>query len=122
MTIQLEALRRNDVYRAFKFASPANKAATGPWQRFKSMIQSSPDYRQLLCMASYEIVGALPVGETQKRVLVRVRPAGSSSAPFAVADVSLGFSWELSLQAEPDTPFTGCWMVDGVVPVNLRPQ
>ena len=45
--IQLEALRHNDLHNrgievAFRFASPANRANTGPLARFVSMIRNGP--------------------------------------------------------------------------------
>ena len=42
---QMNALQAGDAMRAFKFASPANKAVTGPWRRFKAMIEQNPEYR-----------------------------------------------------------------------------
>ena len=129
VNIQLMALQRNDVYRAFKFASPNNKRATGPWQRFRDMIAKNPQYRQLLFCSSFEIVGAVPLGDTRRQVLVRVRPAGSSTAPYAVASPFVGFMWELSKQVPTESssssssssPFDGCWMVDSVMPVSIKP-
>ena len=41
---QLAALQRGDVQTCFKFASPNNKRATGPWQRFEIMIRQTPAY------------------------------------------------------------------------------
>ena len=45
VTAQMNALQAGDAMRAFKFASPANKAVTGPWRRFKAMIEQNPEYR-----------------------------------------------------------------------------
>ena len=36
---QLSALQAGDVRRCFEFASPTNKKATGPWQRFEMSAQ-----------------------------------------------------------------------------------
>ena len=36
---QLEALSAGDVATSFEFASPSNKEATGPWQRFEMMVR-----------------------------------------------------------------------------------
>ena len=45
VTAQMNALQAGDAMRAFKFACPANKAVTGPWRRFKAMIEQNPEYR-----------------------------------------------------------------------------
>ena len=76
-------------------------------------------YSPLVQCSSFEIVGALPFGDERMRCRVRVKPAGSSSAPFAVADPVCIFNWSLSKQTTkrwPDDPLLGCWMVDGVMP------
>ena len=39
VTAQLDALSAGDVAASFSFASPSNKAATGPWQRFEMMVR-----------------------------------------------------------------------------------
>ncbi|KAG1680136.1 hypothetical protein FOA52_000249 [Chlamydomonas sp. UWO 241] len=44
---QLDALRQRDVARVFAFASPDNRAATGPVERFGEMLES-PMYKALL--------------------------------------------------------------------------
>jgi len=46
---------------------------------------------------------------------VRVRPAGSSSMPFALPSAPvLFYDWCLSQRTEE--PVNGCWMVDSVMP------
>lgn len=45
--IQLEALQRNDIETTFGFASPANRAQTGPLERFVQMI-NGPLYRPMI--------------------------------------------------------------------------
>mmetsp|Transcript_29594 Transcript_29594/g.45185 ORF Transcript_29594/g.45185 Transcript_29594/m.45185 type:complete len:217 (-) Transcript_29594:212-862(-) len=42
VNFQLSALQDDDIYTVFKYASPANKAATGPWQRFGTMVHQEP--------------------------------------------------------------------------------
>ena len=41
VTAQMNALQAGDAMRAFKLMSPANKAVTGPWRRFKAMIEQT---------------------------------------------------------------------------------
>ena len=119
VTSQMTALQKGDVRAAFEFASPANRVNTGPWQNFEMMVRQTPAYSPLVQCSSFEIVGALPFGDERMRCRVRVKPAGSSSAPFAVADPVCIFNWSLSKQTTkrwPDDPLLGCWMVDGVMP------
>ena len=112
---QLAALKKGDVQTCFAFASPANKQATGPWQRFELMVRQTPAYAPLVGCTKYAVVGALPTGDQGYRCRVRVWPAGGSSAPFAVMTPVIDYDWLLSRQAE-DSDMAGCWMVDGVMP------
>lgn len=111
---QLSALQKGDVQRCFEFASPANKKATGPWQRFEIMVRQTPAYAPLVCCTRFEVVGALPLGSDAYKCRARVWPAGGSSAPFAVATPVLDYDWMLSRQREG--PMQGCWAVDSVLP------
>jgi hypothetical protein len=114
---QLEALQAGDCARCFAHASPSNRAATGPYDRFERMIRLTPAYSPLICCTSYEVTSSLMVAEDRWRCRVRVRPAGSSSAPFAIASPAfLNYDWSLSLQDEGAGEEAGCWMVDGVAP------
>lgn len=113
---QLSALQQDDVQRCFAFASPANRAMTGPWQRFDLLIRQTPAYAPLVACTRYMVVGALPTAASKFRVRVRVWPAGGSSAPFAVAVPVLDYDWSLTRQAETDDDFADCWMVDAVMP------
>ena len=69
---QLAALQRGDVETCFRFASPGNKRATGPWQRFEIMVRQTPAYAPLVGCERYSIVAALPVGTAAYRCRVRV--------------------------------------------------
>ena len=72
--IQLSALcnRRelNGIVECFRFASPKNRAATGPIERFASMV-TSPPYA-IIAKADSVLVGAATGTADQKRVLVNV--------------------------------------------------
>ena len=103
--IQLEALRHNDernrgIEVAFRFASPANRANTGPLRRFVDMIRRGPyalmlEFRE----ASYGPVETRGVHARQRVTL---------SSPRA----STSYWFYLSRQSE--APFTDCWMTDAV--------
>ena len=111
---QLEALSAGDVQRCFEFASPANKQQTGPWQKFEMMVRQTPAYAPLVSCSSFEVTSALSLTADRYQARVAIKPAGSSSAPFAVAEVQKLYTWMLSQQSEGE--FEGCWMVDGVMP------
>lgn len=103
--IQLEALRNNDeqdrgIAVAFRFASPANRANTGPLARFIPMIKHGPyalmlDFRD----ATYD-----PVETFTDRARQRVTLTGAREI--------MTYWFYLSRQAEP--PYVGCWMTDSV--------
>ena len=103
--IQLEALRNNDerdrgIEVAFRFASPANRASTGPLPRFIRMIEDGP-YSLMLEFrkASY---GAVEV--RAERARQRVTLTG--------ARARISYWFHLSRQSE--APCAGCWMTDAV--------
>ena len=116
---QMDALAAGDVHRCFKFASPANKAVTGPWRRFAAMLAENPEYAPLVRCSRWEFVGALTPDPDTKRVDVRVFPAGGSIAPFA-GPPQIEYTFALSRQpavAEDDAAaaVAGCWCTDSVV-------
>ena len=119
VTAQLNALQAGDAMRAFKFASPANKAVTGPWRRFKAMIEQNPEYRPMLACSRWEFVGMLGDDE-RKAARVRVFPAGGSSAPFAVQTPVIEYTFSLSKQpvvtdaGDEGYAVSGCWCTDSV--------
>ena len=103
--IQLEALRRNEeqnrgIAVAFRFASPANRANTGPLPRFIAMIKQGP-YALMLDFvhASYGPV---------ETVADRARQPVTLTGP----DASITYWFYLSRQTE--TPYEDCWMTDAV--------
>lgn len=99
---QLQALHDHDFTTVFEFASPKNKAHTGPLSRFTDMIQGRA-YNVMLGHKSAEVLSTLSVGPErfQQRVLIT-----GSNGKQAI------FSWSLSRQ-ETD-PFQDCWMTDSV--------
>ncbi|MEM1023014.1 MAG: DUF4864 domain-containing protein [Myxococcota bacterium] len=105
--VQLEALKLNPqldddagIRLAFRFASPSNRAQTGPIERFIPMVKA-PAYAPLLGFDSSSVVvmNAKPSGA---HVVVEVRRGSKTQM----------YMWVLSLQEN------GCWMTDAVVPVE----
>lgn len=80
----IAALQAGDSQTAWRFASPANKRATGrprggggihaPWIQ-RPLYTLLPTYAPLVRCRRYEITGGLPIGETQYRIRVRVWPS-----------------------------------------------
>ena len=109
---QLDSLRQNDVpkadagiERAFRFASPSNKEATGPLEKFVKILKS-PVYSPMLNSLSSSISGSEVQGN-QARVAVKIIAADGRRVTYVFV---------LSRQGEGD--FNNCWMTDGVAPLN----
>lgn len=111
--LQVEALADNDapyedagIEAAFAFASPANKAATGPLRRFRTLFDT-PTYGPMIDHLGAEY-SEPQVRETQARVGVILTTTAGRRA---------GYLFQLSRQT--DAPYAQCWMTDAVMPVNL---
>ena len=103
--IQLEALRHNDerdrgIAVAFRFASPANRANTGPLSRFVAMIENGP----YALMLSFRDATYGPVETVANQARQRVTLTG--------ARASMTYWFYLSRQSE--APYEDCWMTDAV--------
>jgi hypothetical protein len=92
----------------FGFASPTNRLATGPLERFEQMLRH-PVYAALMDEEQHAEVLAVAQGDrTHTTVIVGLTgglPAGA--APKAL------YLWSLNLQ-EAGSPYKDCWMTDGV--------
>lgn len=103
--IQLQALRNNDeqdrgIAVAFRFASPANRANTGPLSRFIAMIERGP----YALMLDFRHADYGPVETVADQARQRVTLTG--------ARTSTTYWFFLSRQSE--APCAGCWMTDAV--------
>ena len=103
--IQLEALRHNDeqdrgIAVAFRFASPANRASTGPLSRFIKMIENGP----YALMLDFRDAAYGPVETVADQARQRVTLIGTHA--------SATYWFYLSRQAE--APWVDCWMTDAV--------
>jgi hypothetical protein len=110
---QIAALQRNDdpksdagIERAFRFASPNNKEATGPLEHFVQIVKS-PAYAPLLNNRSSAIVGS-EKNDDRAKVVVKI---------VAVDGRQVTYVFILSKQSEGD--FHDCWMTDGVAPLKV---
>ncbi len=108
--MQVELLRTNDadnqgIARMFAYASPANRAQTGPLERFTAMVRAAP-YAALLGHREARF-GPIAVTATQARQRVTIVTRN---------DETRAFLWVLSRQT--DDACNGCWMTDAVVPLG----
>lgn len=111
--IQLNALRANDdadqgIAVAFRFASPRNKASTGPLPRFIHMIKAGP-YRLML---EFDRASYGPMEIRGDRAAQRVTLVGSDDVRTYV--------FLLGRQKGP--PCAGCWMTEAVMVVPAPAQ
>lgn len=103
--IQLEALRHNDgqdrgIEVAFRFASPANRANTGPFPRFAAMIKNGP----YALMLEFRGVRYGPVEIVANRARQRVTLTGASGR----------MTYWFYLSRQVTRPYVDCWMTDAV--------
>ena len=103
--IQLEALRHNDRHNrgievAFRFASPANRANTGPLERFVSMIRNGP----YALMLEFRAASYGPVESRGVRARQRV----------TLADAGRSITYWFYLSRQSEEPYVDCWMTDAV--------
>lgn len=111
--LQVDALGDNDaphadagIEAAFRFASPANKRATGPLERFRLLFETEA-YGPMLDHDGAQY-SAVQQTDTQARMGVML---STESGP-------VGYVFRLSKQTQ--APHQDCWMTDGVrrVPVS----
>ncbi len=88
----------------FSFASPSNREATGPLERFIPLVKS-PAYSPMLNCKSIE----LGPGETKENVTQQAVKITAVDGTVTI------YVFILSKQA--DGEFKDCWMTDGVMPV-----
>jgi hypothetical protein len=108
--LQMAALANNDdpyadagIEIAYRFASPANKTATGPLDRFIQLLKT-PIYEPMLHHLDVEYLAADVMGSyAEQRVVVTT-----------VDGRRVGYLFSLSRQGEGG--YKDCWMTDSVVP------
>ncbi len=108
--LQVEALQRNDEPRpdagietTYRFASPGNRAFTGPLDRFTAMVKG-PAYRDLLGFERAEYGEMRVEGDLAAQRVTLVQTDGRR----------VTYVFGLSKQTEGGCE--GCWMTDTVVP------
>jgi hypothetical protein len=109
---QLTALRENGmgkegILRCYLFASPYNRASTGPLARFERMVRSPP-YNVML-HATETLVGAAVEQDDRAAVLVTIIDPARSVHVF-----------RFFLSKQHQAPYTDCWMTDAVNNVGFQ--
>ena len=107
--MQVEALQDNDtpspdagIATAFRFASPANRAATGPLARFTDMVHG-PGYRAMLDFERAEYGPIRVEGDVAAQEVTLIHGDGRRTT----------YLFGLSRQSGGECD--GCWMTDAVV-------
>ena len=105
--IQLEALGSSEgIDVAFRFASPANKLATGPIHRFTNILRG-PAYNIML---DYERIEYGPVIVQGNFAVQRVALYRGEELVF----------FDFHLRRQTQEPYVDCWMTEGVVRLEVR--
>lgn len=107
--IQVEALRHNDhprddagIETAWRFASPANRANTGPFDAFRRMVRSEP----YAAMVDHREATLGPVEVRDQRATAEVALTGPEGR-------SRTYRFRLSRDHRGD--LDGCWLTDAVM-------
>jgi hypothetical protein len=105
---QLQALRENasgeGIEATFRFASPSNKAITGPLERFSKLFDAE-QYRPMLNHQDAE-VKLLSNDGTIAEVMA------------ALVDANGDYFWyQFRLSRQNKSPYNNCWMTDAVLRV-----
>lgn len=106
VTYQMTVLGKNarsatGIRQCYQFASPLNRAATGPLARFIRMVRSPP-YRVMLQTAQ-TLVGRAVIRDDRATVLVTLIDPGRNVRVF-----------RFFLSRQRESPYVGCWMTDAV--------
>ena len=112
--LQVNALRafRDDesaIHQCYVLASPANRAFTGPLDRFTAMVQN-PQYGALVLQTN-ALVGQPVIRGDQATVLVTVLDQSRTPQVF-----------RFFLTKQTDPLYRNCWMTDAVIPVEGQMQ
>jgi hypothetical protein len=89
------------IYTTYQFASPANRAATGPYGHFLGAVKNA-DFAALL-QENPEDFGPILIQNNYAEQKVTVHQRDGSDVVFT-----------FSLGRQRDGVYRGCWMVDGV--------
>lgn len=105
---QLHSLRSNDdgegIAATFRFASPANKALTGPLSRFSKLFDAE-QYRPML-------------NHQDAEVKIMSNDGSVAEVMAALVDANGDYFWyQFRLSRQNKSPYNNCWMTDAVLRV-----
>jgi len=110
VSIQLDGLAENDdpfenagIGTAYNFASPANRRATGPFDRFVRMV-TGPGYAPMVDHVEATTGPMTKRSETAKQRVTLTGPAGRTA------------TYVFGLSKGSTAPVEGCWLTDRVMP------
>ncbi|MEL6615366.1 MAG: DUF4864 domain-containing protein [Bacteroidota bacterium] len=104
--LQVEALQVGDdegIETAFRFASPGNRATTGPLDRFTRMVREG--YGDMLGFERAEFGRMVVEGDEAVQRVTLIQPDGRRTA------------YLFALSKQSGGPYADCWMTDAVMPV-----
>lgn len=114
--LQVEALQNNDephpdagIEAAFRFASPANRRATGPLERFTAMVKGQA-YSAMLGFERAEYGEMRVEGDQAAQRVTLVQPDGRR------------VSYVFGLSKQSGGEYDGCWMTDSVMRETEMPR
>lgn len=109
VTIQLEALTDNNepvknagIKTAYNFASPANRRATGPLDRFTTMVESHR-YAPMIDHADAQTEPVERSGDQAQQQVTLTGPDGRT------------VTYQFGLSICHEEPLEGCWLTDSVL-------
>lgn len=100
-----------DFARVFAFASPANKAKTGPLERFTQMIVYNAGFNVMIGHDRFEVLRTLQPVADNFLAVVKVYYKNKEGQ-----EGTMGYLFTLRLQHDGD--LEGCWMTDGCQPLG----
>ena len=110
--VQLDCLQNDDLLpgnaglrAAYAFASPASRAASGPFEQFVALL-ATPDYAPLVGFTQARLD---PMIASRRKAYQRIHVHQPSGA-------WISYLFILSRQQTP--PYIGCWMTDSVIRVG----
>lgn len=112
--VQVDALGSNDtpeegagIRAAFNFASPSNRRATGPLERFRTLFDT-PMYGPMIDHTAAQFSDVQQEDDLARMGVILTTKDGDR----------VGYLFQLTLQDR--APYENCWMTDAVVPIDVE--
>ena len=113
--MHLKALQASDMKTAFLLMSPDNRALTGPWKQFASLMSEEP-FDHIVGHRRSDVLMVVNNDELELvSCFVRVWPKVEKGDDERM-QICREYWWELSIQDKEAGPDEDCWMVDTIMP------